>query len=91
MWELIVLSKSPASRIAHGTDITIAHTYRYYPKGHILMDVTDIHYQVVLLLSSSYHYKFCENLTFEDNLNNTSIFYVLSVLYRNGTLILEQR
>lgn len=55
------------------------------------MDVTDIRYQVVLMPSSSYHYKFCENLTFEDNLNNTSIFYVLSVLYRNGTLILEQR
>ena len=37
------------------------------------MDVTDIRYQAVLVPSSSYHYKFCENLTFEDNLNNTSI------------------
>ena len=25
----------------------------------------------VLLLLSSYHFKFCENLTFEDNINNT--------------------
>ena len=25
----------------------------------------------VLLLSPSYHFKFCENLTFEDNINNT--------------------
>ena len=28
-------------------------------------------YDVVLLLSSSFHFKLCENLILEDNLNNT--------------------
>ena len=39
----------------------------------------------VLSLSSSYHFKFCENLTLEDNLNNTfrlnmSLLYELNAL-----------
>jgi len=35
-------------------------------------------YDVVLLLSSSYHFKLCENLRDEDNLNNT--FFVIKVI-----------
>ena len=35
-------------------------------------------YDVVLLLSSSYHFKLCENLRDEDNLNNT--FFLIKAI-----------
>ena len=57
---------------AFGIDKAIAHT-----KGYVISQKGCTNHDVVLLLSSSSYFKLCENLTSEDNFNNTFFDKVL--------------